>query len=273
MIRRVSSEGGIVWVTPARVGRRAFGVPPGGPFDPFAAAVANALVGNEAGAPVLEISAFGAVFEVVQPIPVSVVGAGEPDGARVLVPGDLWRVAAHQGARAYVAMPGGAVPDEEGFRAGTQRQVAERRLGEPVVVPDPEPVLNLLAGPQASVLPMDVLCATVWTVAPASDRVGLRLSGGGVGRPTALASEPMCVGAVQVTPSGELLVAGPDGPTLGGYPKVAVVVNTDLRCLAHLRPGNTVRFRPSTLADALRSRAEARRREAETLACIREAVR
>ncbi|MFI5385712.1 MAG: biotin-dependent carboxyltransferase family protein [Fimbriimonadales bacterium] len=68
-----------------------------------------------------------------------------------------------------------------------------------------------------------------------------------------LPSEPACVGAIQSTPSGQLIVIGPDGPTIGGYPKIAVVCSADLDRLAHLRPGQEVELATIDLgvADAL----------------------
>ncbi|MDR5675749.1 MAG: allophanate hydrolase subunit 2 family protein, partial [Armatimonadota bacterium] len=48
--------------------------------------------------------------------------------------------------------------------------------------------------------------------------------------------------AVQVPPSGQPIVLMPDGPTTGGYPVLAVVVEEDLPRLAQKRPGERVRF-------------------------------
>ena len=53
--------------------RRAFGVPPGGPFDRLSAALANALAGRPESAPILEIALGPIVFEAVEPSNVAVV--------------------------------------------------------------------------------------------------------------------------------------------------------------------------------------------------------
>ena len=42
----------------------------------------------------------------------------------------------------------------------------------------------------------------------------------------------------------------PDGPTVGGYPKLAVVIPTDLGELAQCQPGRAVRFREISLEEA-----------------------
>ena len=52
-----------------------------------------------------------------------------------------------------------------------------------------------------------------------------------------LASEPAIPGAIQIPPSGGPIVLGPDGPTIGGYPKVAVVIDADLDRLGRAGPG------------------------------------
>jgi allophanate hydrolase subunit 2 len=55
-----------------------------------------------------------------------------------------------------------------------------------------------------------------------------------------LPSEPAVFGAIQVTPNGTPIILGPDGPTIGGYPKPYVVCQADLPKLAHLRTGQSV---------------------------------
>jgi allophanate hydrolase subunit 2 len=92
---------------------------------------------------------------------------------------------------------------------------------------------------------LDVLVGATWTVTPASDRVGVRLDGPPLVRrdpARELASEPVVTGALQVPPSGRPVVLGPDRPTTGGYPVVAVVVDADLDRLAQARPGDPLSF-------------------------------
>jgi len=86
--------------------------------------------------------------------------------------------------------------------------------------------------------------AGVYRVTPASDRMGYRLSGMPIPpRETAtLPSEAACPGAVQIPDDGQPIVLMPDGPTVGGYPKLAVVARDDLRLLAQRPPGSSVRF-------------------------------
>lgn len=86
--------------------------------------------------------------------------------------------------------------------------------------------------------------AGAYMVTPACDRMGYRLQGPAVlARDKAtLPSEAACPGAVQLPDDGQPIVLMPDGPTVGGYPKLAVVIGTDLGKLAQCQPGRTVRF-------------------------------
>jgi allophanate hydrolase subunit 2 len=80
-------------------------------------------------------------------------------------------------------------------------------------------------------------------MSPVGDRVGVRLDGPPVAAPPLDASAPMVRGAIQATPSGQLVVLGPDHPTTGGYPVIAVVRAADVGRLLALRPGAALRFR------------------------------
>ena len=90
-----------------------------------------------------------------------------------------------------------------------------------------------------------------FAVTPASDRMGLRLSGPALPVPRReLLSEPVCPGSVQVTRDGQCIVLGVDGQTIGGYPKVAQVISADLDRVGRLRPGDGVRFQRVQLGEA-----------------------
>lgn len=108
----------------------------------------------------------------------------------------------------------------------------------------------MLIGPRAELLgddAVDALLGTDWTVRPDSDRVGVRLDGPALPVPSGAASvpsEPMLTGAVQVPPSGLPVVFGPDHPTTGGYPVIAVVTREGLDRLAQAGPGTRLRLVP-----------------------------
>jgi allophanate hydrolase subunit 2 len=55
-----------------------------------------------------------------------------------------------------------------------------------------------------------------------------------------LPSEPLVRGSVQLPPSGRPVIFGPDHPTTGGYPVVAVLNEDSSDRLAQCRPGDLV---------------------------------
>jgi allophanate hydrolase subunit 2 len=61
--------------------------------------------------------------------------------------------------------------------------------------------------------------------------------------PAGLPSFPVVPGSVQLTPSSELVVLGPDAGVTGGYPVLGVVRSQSLDALAQCRPGSGVRLR------------------------------
>jgi allophanate hydrolase subunit 2 len=113
-----------------------------------------------------------------------------------------------------------------------------------------------------------------YTVGRNIDRVGLRFDGP---KPMVDArsgtSEPSVFGAVQVTEDRTLIVHGPDGPTIGGYRKLACVVRADLDRVGQLAPGDRVRFVACSLSDAQVAWREETSRVAELLARVVERER
>ena len=83
-----------------------------------------------------------------------------------------------------------------------------------------------------------------------SDRIGLRLEGERLRHHGAseILSDGLVPGSIQVPPDGKPIVMLADGPTTGGYPKIATVLTADLPLLAQLVPGEgEVRFEPVSL--------------------------
>lgn len=237
----------------------------------------------EATGPGLTVRALRPCFAaVVGPGPaVSVDGA--PAAAGRLLPlstGQRLSIGAPRtGLRSYVALAGGIdVAPVMGSRAtdtlawvgpgrlrvgqrlGTVRRPGAMRgyLAGGATGPGPDPdgsggtpvrLVRAMPGPHLEWFPCPgELFDRTFVVAPASDRVGIRLrplEGGPLRRsPAELDSEGMVTGAVQVPPDGSPVVLGPDHATLGGYPVAAVVITADLGLLAQCRPGDLVRLTP-----------------------------
>lgn len=288
-------------------GRRAaarYGVSACGALDPFAAELANALVGNPPDAAVLEITLAGPTLRLGITTAIALVGAhlgGTLDG-EPLLPG--WSVLARAGstlafgdrqtgARAYLAISGGIlVPTVLGSAATDLRAGFGGHQGRPLRAGDRLP-LGVATNPAAwagrhipptssshgvRVLPgphlhrfapdaMQQLHHTAWRVSGQADRMGYRLDGPPLPRagPADVASLGLPVGAIQVPGDGRPIVLLADHQPTGGYTVLANAIRADLPLLAQLLPGDEVRFTPTTLEQARAAFAAHRQRLAALL--------
>jgi antagonist of KipI len=198
----------------------------------------------------------------------------------------LWFRERRSGCRAYVALAGGvAVPVVLGsrstdlgsgfgghagraLRSGDRLPVGAPPRGTPAggrwEAPTPAPVtLRVVLGPQDDAFELASLARFLtesYAVGAASNRVGCRLAGTRLAHRGAaeIPSEGMVPGSIQVPPDGQLIVMLADGPTTGGYAKVATVVSADLPRLAQLVPGaDSVRFEAVSVEEAQRISAAA----------------
>jgi biotin-dependent carboxylase-like uncharacterized protein len=87
------------------------------------------------------------------------------------------------------------------------------------------------------------LSESEYRVTGASDRTGYKLEGPPLGNALGtLPSEASCPGSIQVPADGFPIALMADAPTVGGYPKIAVVAEADLPIIAQRSPGETIRF-------------------------------
>jgi biotin-dependent carboxylase-like uncharacterized protein len=92
-----------------------------------------------------------------------------------------------------------------------------------------------------------------FTVTPRSNHIGLRMTGDVPKREATgeVLSRGVPVGAVEVPAGDELLVLHRGRGVTAGYPVLAVVTATGLDALGQVRPGQVVRFRRRTVAEAV----------------------
>jgi biotin-dependent carboxylase-like uncharacterized protein len=268
---------GLTFQDRGRPGWRRFGIPPGGVMDPQAAAQANLLAGNPPDFPVLELALQGAELLLLREAWLAVAGAEAgcvlpagsgarlPAGTRLAFPrnrGGLWTYVAVAGGWACESWLGSASAYPRGGLGALLLPGNELRaapvppLPSPVVrrflrpkehrnYLDPAPFL-LEAGPQAAAFTPEArrrLVETPWTVSARSDRTGFRLEGPALQEAfPEITSEPVLPGSLQIPGDGRPIVTMPDGPTVGGYPKIAWLAAEDLGRFAQCRPGTQVRF-------------------------------
>ncbi|SDL05867.1 5-oxoprolinase/urea amidolyase family protein [Arthrobacter sp. ok362] len=109
-------------------------------------------------------------------------------------------------------------------------------------------VLDVVPGPRADWFDqaaLDSFTAQDWSVLPQSNRVGMRLDGTALqrSRQGELPSEGTVAGALQVPPEGLPVLFLADHPITGGYPVIAVVVDSQLDLAAQVPIGGKIRFR------------------------------
>jgi len=84
------------------------------------------------------------------------------------------------------------------------------------------------------------------------DRMGMRLDGTFLENivNTNIKSEGLIRGVIQVPADGKPIILLSDHGTIGGYPKIAIVISADLDKVAQLIPGSKVKFKEVTLEEA-----------------------
>jgi len=258
-----------------RTGFRALGVPLGGAADRAAFDIANALLGNHPDSVALEITMAGPTLRANHrtwaaftgaPFQIHINDALQEiaNSTFTLEAGDRLRIGGTPiGCRGYLSVCGGfdlpllmgsrtageplKIHDELrcGTSDGPRRGLQQENEGPPEIVS-----FRTLPGAQADWFPDRSFYEAVFTVDARSNRMGIRLNGPSVPkRASEMISEPVAVGAVQITNEGLPIVLGVDGQTIGGYPKIAHLIRADFGKLAQLRPGMQIRFEEVT-ADA-----------------------
>jgi len=91
-----------------------------------------------------------------------------------------------------------------------------------------------------------------FNVTKLSDRMGMRLEGVKIENivDTNIKSEGLIKGVIQVPADGNPIVMLSDHGTIGGYPKIAVVISADYDKLVQLPPGSKIKFKEIELSEA-----------------------
>lgn len=275
-----------------RSGWERFGVSPGGPADWFSAAAANRLAGNPLDTALLECTLMGPALRFHRAAVVAVTG-GESTAMenwlahRISAGAELKIGRIQRGLRTYLAVRGGiAVPRVMGSRALCQHGRFGGGFGRPLQAGDELPIgkatgqplparpprgrmvgrlplagpweVRVIAGPHRDAFAPDDFqrfLNTAFRVTPLADRMGMRLQAPGLRlHPSEILTTPVTQGAIQVTPSGELIVLLAEHQTTGGYPVIATVISADWPLVGQARPGDTIHFRAVSMSEAARAR-------------------
>lgn len=277
-LKILATGSGVTLQDAGRGGWQRFGVPVAGAMDRSAMLTANQLLGNKPAAPVLEIQLQGAKLKVLKDCWLGLAGADRCPQlpawtASQVKAGTVLEFSGQaRGIYSYLSVPGGFVADLSFGSVSVDPRnglgeplckgsLLEERLGEPqvtvgqiarrIVPKDERPSystkesFSLLPGPEFESFNADSrqqLVTAEWSVTARSDRTGFRLEGPALKVPDSLRSEPVLPGSFQIPGSGLPIITMVDGPTVGGYPKIAILKDVDRDRLAQCAPGTTVCF-------------------------------
>ena len=258
-----------------RSGWKRFGIPPGGAMDLESARQANLLVGNKAGAPVVELLFTGGKFLVLSSSELAIAGAEvecewptwrnfhvEPGSEISFGPlrAGVWSYLAVRGGFAAPRWFGSASanpragfgePVQPGARLSCEKRLPAEEISSRFV---PElvreeygqtPVLRVWPGPEWDGFTEEArreFLGQTWRVSSQSDRAGYRLEGIALESRLRMPSAPVAVGAIQIPPNGQPIVLLRDGPTVGGYPRLAILDASRVSRFTQCAPGTCVRF-------------------------------
>jgi biotin-dependent carboxylase-like uncharacterized protein len=284
-----------------RPGYYHIGIPTSGGMDMLSLSAANLLVGNPAGAAVLEAVFMGPELEFTADATVAVTGADLPpkvDGVEqagwtsfVVKKGQILSFGfLKKGARAYIAVSGGIdVPVVLGSRSTYTLGALGGFQGRKLAAGDVLPVGAGALAAAGRMLPGLYwhriteaagrnFFEDTWKVAPEADRIGYRFKAGRpldfVPRtpPFGAGSDPSNIvdacypyGSVQVPSGTEPIVLHRDAVSGGGYMMIGTVVSADMDLIGQLQPHTPTRFVKVTMAEALAARAD-RRKTLEAIA-------
>jgi antagonist of KipI len=262
------------------VGYRKIGLPRSGAMDPHSLSLGNSLVGNSAGEVGFEWALGGGTVRFNADVSIAFTGAVVHGrlGQGAVAMNRAMRVKAgttleidrfSSGRFVYMCVsPAPAITPTFGSKStyspagiggfeGRRLKTGDKipLTGTTNAIQTPEVVeldrkrstFRVVPGPQATALDgklLEFILRSEFEISRNSDRTGYRLEGPrvevtGLGQ---ILSEPACEGSIQITDSGMPIVLMADGPTIGGYNKVAVVTLEDLGLFAQRTPGERVHF-------------------------------
>ena len=98
----------------------------------------------------------------------------------------------------------------------------------------------------------DIFFNQEFLVSKLADRMGIRLSGQKLENivNTNIKSEGIIRGVIQVPADGNPIIMLSDHGTIGGYPKIGVVISADLDRIGQFTPGSIIKFKEVSLEEA-----------------------
>ncbi len=149
--------------------------------------------------------------------------------------------------------PNESTNDDLNLRSSARNSTRSSKYGVRPLAPGC--VLRALRGPDYQSFSSEAWAdfwQSEWRINPQSNRMGLRLNGKALSlqKVEEYSSGGVMPGVVQVPPDGQPIILGTDAQTIGGYPRIASVISTDLWQLAYMPPGSKLLFQEVSLEQA-----------------------
>ncbi|WP_179335973.1 5-oxoprolinase subunit C family protein [Winogradskyella costae] len=262
-----------------RLGYLGYGVPISGAMDSYSSQFANALLGNDEDAAVLEMTMTGAELLFLTATTIAITGAdmspklnGKPimmfksitvKDNDALTFGKLIK-----GFRAYMAVKGGVLSETVlGSRSMMQGITDDIRIQKgdcldtmkpsSLILPKhaklkfdasylDEDIFCVTRGPEFEKLSKDqkdVLINTTFEVSKYNNRMAYQLQPLVQNDLKSILTSAVLPGTVQLTPSGQLIVLMRDCQTTGGYPRVLQLTEKSINSLSQKTTGNYLNIR------------------------------
>ncbi|MDY3919648.1 MAG: biotin-dependent carboxyltransferase family protein [Candidatus Limivivens sp.] len=273
-----------------RIGYQKYGITSSGAMDSWSMAAANALVGNDPGEAVLEMTVVGPILTFTRKAVAAIAGAPMTPTlnqkpvpmhtAFEVNPGDLLSLGGvTAGCRTYLTVRGGfAIEPVMGSRSTNLKcalggfqgralkagdEIPFREAGAlsgkfptlPGIACDSDISLRVVPGPQEEFFTENgrrTFYSAAYRVSDSADRMGYKLAGAPVENTGTvdIISDGIVFGSVQIPPNGMPIVMMADHQTTGGYAKIGTVISCDLPKIAQTKPGDTIHFVPVTVEEA-----------------------
>lgn len=264
---------------------QSYGVPLSGFLDRYTGQIANALVGNDPGSPLLEITYAGPKIEISGPCQIAIAGAdisAKLDDVEIPIwetitiskPAILHFGRLKSGCRAYLAVGGtwelspwlgsfstltyGGIPKP--LQKGDTLQLMpapfiDRRIFTPDFLYTTHLHVRTLPGPEFSWFKASAqndFISETYSLSQHCNRMGYRLAGKPLRQKEKkeLISSGIVPGTIQILQSGEPVILLADAQTTGGYPRIGNIISADLDALAQMKPGDTISFGLIPLSEA-----------------------
>ncbi len=258
---------------------RCFGVPISGAMDKYSAILANKLLNNDEGLPVLEMTCSGSNLFFEDETFIVITGAnlspelnGEPIELNLVhkvKSGDVLNFGKLVfGSRTYLGVKGGFLTETKlnsrSFYSGiTKKDKIEKGDRLQITAYNPEfhasasklkvkklhfttKKLEVTKGPEFNRLTKRhrlILFKREFTIDALNDRMGYQIKNKFPSiENSEIITSIVIPGTVQLTPSGKLIIMMRDCPTTGGYPRVLQLTDIAINQLAQKRTGDTFKF-------------------------------